>query len=55
MFISHARHGMQTTEGARWKGLSGNGVSEQIALSKFSFSGLVWGSHCQDRNVGWPL
>ena len=30
---------MQTPEYPRWKGLSRNGVSEQIALSNFSFSG----------------
>ncbi|MFZ2109183.1 MAG: caspase family protein [Roseiarcus sp.] len=39
VFISYAGHGMQTPEYSRWKGLSRNGVSEQIALSNFSFSG----------------
>ena len=37
--ISYAGHGMQTPEYAAWKGISANGVSEQIALSNFSFSG----------------
>ena len=39
VIISYAGHGMQTPEYPRWKGLSRNGVSEQIALSNFSFSG----------------
>ena len=39
VFISFAGHGMQTPEYPRWKGLSGNGASEQIALSDFNFSG----------------
>jgi len=39
VFISYAGHGMQTPEYKRWKGVSRSGVSEQIALSNFSFSG----------------
>ena len=39
VFITYSGHGMQTPEYPRWKGLSPNGASEQIALSNFSFSG----------------
>ncbi len=39
VLISYAGHGMRTPEYPKWKGLSRDGASEQMALSNFSFSG----------------
>jgi hypothetical protein len=39
VLLAFAGHGMQTPEYARWKGVERNGVNEQIALSRFGFSG----------------
>jgi hypothetical protein len=39
VIVTYAGHGMQTPEYPRWRGIDRNGVNEQIALSRFSFTG----------------